>query len=134
MATTRIDVGKLKEGRFVMIEGHACLIRSTDHSKPGKHGGAKCRVTGIGIFDGTKREFVAPTGNEVEAPLLEKKKGQVLSLSGNKIQLMDLDTYETIEMDMPAEDNEAAKGLAEGATISYIEFEGKRKIMNVKED
>lgn len=134
MATTRMDVGKLKEGRFVMIDGSPCMIKSTDHSKPGKHGGAKCRVTGIDIFTGSKKEFVAPTGNEVDSPILEKKKGQVLSLSGNKIQLMDLDTYETIEMELPAEDNEAAKGITEGATISYIEFEGKRKIMNVKED
>ncbi len=127
MATTRAEAGKLKEGRFVMIDGEPCSIRSSDHSKPGKHGGSKCRVTGIGIFDGAKREFVSPAGNPVDVPIVEKKKGQVLSIRSEKVQLMDLETYETFEMDKPEEE------VAEGATINYIEFEGRRKIMSIKD-
>ena len=128
MATTRTEAGKLKEGRFVIIDGEPCTIRSSDHSKPGKHGGSKCRVTGIGIFDKAKREFVSPAGNPVEVPIVEKKKGQVLAIIGDKVQLMDLETYETFEMDKPEET------VSEGATINYIEFEGRKKVTGVKED
>ena len=104
-----------------MIDGEPSRIVSNEHSKPGKHGGSKCRVVGIGIFDGQKREFVSPASNVVEVPLIEKRKGQILAIMGDQIQIMDLETYETFEISKSGE-------VEEGSTIEYINFEGRRKI------
>ena len=53
--TDEITYGTMKDlkvGRFVMIDGIACRVVDIEVSAPGKHGAAKMRITGIGIFDG----------------------------------------------------------------------------------
>ena len=39
-----MDLGSLKVGSYIVIDGEPCRIVSYDHSKPGKHGSAKARV------------------------------------------------------------------------------------------
>ncbi|WP_457612407.1 translation initiation factor IF-5A, partial [Methanocaldococcus sp.] len=46
--TKQVNVGSLKVGQYVMIDGIPCEIVDISVSKPGKHGGAKARVVGIG--------------------------------------------------------------------------------------
>lgn len=135
MATERKGVGQLKEKSFVLIDGEPCEVVNSDHSKPGKHGGAKCRVTAIGIFDGRKREFVQPAGDSIEVPIIEKGKAQVLSIRASSkqagpqevpetiLQLMDLQTFETFELPKPADVD-----VVEGGEVAYINFEGRKKI------
>ncbi|HJJ86967.1 MAG TPA: translation initiation factor IF-5A, partial [Methanocorpusculum sp.] len=38
------EVGKLKEGRYVVVDDEPCKIMSISISKPGKHGAAKARL------------------------------------------------------------------------------------------
>ena len=47
-----MDLGSLKVGSYIVIDNEPCRIVSYDHSKPGKHGSAKARVSAIGVFDG----------------------------------------------------------------------------------
>ncbi|MEM3791256.1 MAG: translation initiation factor IF-5A, partial [Candidatus Micrarchaeaceae archaeon] len=63
----------LKEGRFIIIDGEPCRIVELDFSKPGKHGAAKVRITGIGLFDNQKRTLLKPTGTDVEVPVIKKR-------------------------------------------------------------
>lgn len=44
----------LKEGRYVLIDEEPCTIVNITTSKPGKHGAAKARIEGIGVFDSQK--------------------------------------------------------------------------------
>ena len=46
---------------------------------------------------------------------IEKKDAQVLSISGDKASCMDMETYETIELDI----NEDIKDVKEGDVILY---------------
>lgn len=136
MSTERKSVGQLKEKSYVMIDGEPCEVVNSDHSKPGKHGGAKCRVTGIGIFDGRKREFVQPAGDTIDVPIIDKGKAQVLSIRASTkpaapqeapetiLQLMDLQTFETFELAKPADVN-----VIEGGEVTYINFEGRKRII-----
>ena len=80
----------MKTGSYILIEGEPCKIVQYDKSKPGKHGSAKARVVGVGLFDDVKRSIVSPVSANVEVPLIEKKNGQVLSISSDSIQIMDL--------------------------------------------
>ncbi len=131
MTTRTVEVNELKPGKFVVIDGAPCKILKITTAKPGKHGHAKARIEAIGILDNQKRSMVVPTDAKVEAPIIEKKTGQVLAFIGDHVQIMDLQTYETIEMPKP--DPEEIEGtLVEGAEVDYIEVMGQRKITRVK--
>ncbi len=101
MSVTYEEVGKLKKGRYVIIDGHPCKIINITTSAPGKHGSAKARIEGISIFDGSKHSMIRPTGDKVEVPIIEKRQAQVLAVMGNSVQLMDLQTFETFEVEKP---------------------------------
>ncbi|MDI6903433.1 MAG: translation initiation factor IF-5A [Methanocellales archaeon] len=119
------EVRSLKQGRYVIIEDEPCTIISITTSKPGKHGSAKARIDAIGIFDAQKRSVVQPVNAKIYVPLVERKSGQILSLSEDVIQLMDLEDYSTFEIEMPAE----LRGKLEvGKEVTYLESMGRRRI------
>ena len=93
----------LKVGKYVLIEGAPCRVVSIDKSKPGKHGSAKLRIVATDIFTGQKKNLLTNTGADVEVPIIERKNAQVLSVSGNSAQIMDPQTYETIDIAIPSE-------------------------------
>jgi translation initiation factor 5A len=119
------EVRTLKEGGYVIIDDEPCEIVSMSVSKPGKHGAAKARIDAIGIFDKQKRSIVQPVTAKIYVPIVERKRAQVISVMGNIAQLMDLETYETFELEVP---NEVADKVQPGNEIVYIESLGKRKI------
>ncbi len=116
------EVRQLKEGGYIVIDDEPCEIVNISISKSGKHGAAKARIEAIGLFDEQKRSIVQPVTAKVYVPIVERKRAQVLSVVGNVAQLMDLETYETFELQV--------KGKVEpGKEIVYIESLGKRKIV-----
>src|SRR3989339_1076642 len=98
-----VSVGTLKKGDTIIIDEAPCKITDTATSRPGKHGHAKVNLTAVGILDGKKRQTVMPGHDKVEAPIIEKKNAQVLSVSGNMASVMDSETYETFELEIPEE-------------------------------
>jgi len=119
------EVRQLKEGGYIVIDDEPCEIVSISVSKPGKHGAAKARIEAIGIFDGQKRSIVQPVTAKVYVPIVERKRAQVISVMGDVVQLMDLETYETFELQIP---EELKDKIEPGKEIVYIESLGKRKI------
>ena len=102
---------ELKEGKYVIIEDIPCRIVNIDSSKPGKHGAAKMRVTGIGVFDGQKKQLLVPSDADVEVPIIERQTAQIVAVNGKTAQLMDTTTYEVFELSIPEElVNDAAAG------------------------
>ena len=95
--------GTLKKGSVVIIDGVACKVSDTQTSKPGKHGHAKIRITAVGILDGKKRELVCPAHDNVNTPVIEKRSAQILSIAGNMANVMDADSFETFDMEIPEE-------------------------------
>ena len=129
MAREMTEVGKLREGRFVIIDDEPCRIVGCSTSAPGKHGHAKAKVDAIGLFDGQKRSLVRPTSAKVEVPIIERGSAQVLAIIANNAQLMDLSTYETFELPIPM----SLRGeLGEGIEVEYIQALGRRKIERIK--
>ncbi|MBC7128732.1 MAG: translation initiation factor IF-5A [Thermoplasmatales archaeon] len=122
------EVRELKENRYIIIDEEPCKILSIATSKPGKHGEAKARIDAVGIFDNQKRSVIYPVKHKVAIPIIEKKTAQVISVRGDKVQLMDMETYETFDMDIPEE----FKGkIEEGKEIEYLQAMGKKKITRI---
>ena len=128
MSWEQAEVRTLKEGRYVIIDEEPCRIQSISMSKPGKHGEAKARVEGVGIFDNQKHSFVHPVSHKVKVPIIDKRAAQVLAIMGNEVQLMDMVTYETFSIPIPDEFKDTLKGSAE---IQYLVAMGKKKITRV---
>jgi len=123
-----IPVKDVKEGRFILIDNVPCKVVEIETSAPGKHGSAKVRITAIGIFDGQKRTLLKPSSADVEAPVIVKKRAQVVSITGNTVQLMDLESYETYELPIP---QELMQSIKPGAEVEVIESMDQRAISRV---
>ena len=95
------SVGSLQKGNYVVVDGVASIVKSTQTSRPGKHGHAKVRMQATGILDGKTREIVMPGHDQVDCPIIEKKNAQVLSVTGNHANVMDMETYETLDLEIP---------------------------------
>lgn len=130
MSVEYAELGELREGSYIVIDGEPCRIVEITRAKTGKHGSAKAHVVAIGIFSGTRKTIVAPVDQRVEVPIVAKKTAQVIALLGNRVQLMDLETYETFEAELPEEADIVSK-LRTGSEVEYWEVMGVRKIMRV---
>jgi translation initiation factor 5A len=119
------EVGKLKEGRYVVIDEEPCKILGINVSKPGKHGAAKARIDAVGIFDGVKRSIVQPVSAKTYVPIVERKSGQVITIAGTTATLMDMKEYTNFEIAIPPD---KAGKVEVGKEIPYIESLGKKKL------
>jgi translation initiation factor 5A len=115
-----INATEAKVGTNIIVDGDPCTIKKIDISKTGKHGHAKCRIEAVGIISESKKVFVIPGHDRLEIPIVEKKKGQVLSI-GERVNLMDLENFETIEVDCP---DEIKSELAANDNVEYWDVEG----------
>ncbi|MGD0818012.1 MAG: translation initiation factor IF-5A [Methanomassiliicoccales archaeon] len=128
MSWTQQEVRELKEGRYMLIDNEPCKIVNISTSKPGKHGEAKANIDAIGIFDNKKRQIVHPVKHKVQVPMIDKRKAQVLTVMGDEVQLMDLETYETFQLPVP---EEFAGQFTNGEEIMYLVAMDRRKITKV---
>jgi translation initiation factor 5A len=124
------SVGSLKQGSYVVIDGAACKVVDMQVSKPGKHGHAKVRLTAVGLIDEKKRVIVMPGHDSIDVPIIEKKNAQVLSISGNTASVMELETYENFDLEIP---EELRQECAEGSIVLYWDILGDRVMKQVKQ-
>ncbi len=129
MSTKIVGATSIKEGSFLLVDGVACKVVSTDISKSGKHGHAKVRIVAIGLIDEKKREMVIPGHDNVEVPIIEKKTAQVLSVSGDKANVMDSETYETFDLAIPPDMKES---VVEGCQVLYWMIMGEKVMKQIK--
>lgn len=129
MAWEQDEIRNLKENRYIVIDEEPCRIKKIDVSKPGKHGEAKARIEAIGIFDGKKHSMVNPVTHKVRVPIIDKKKGQVISLSGTEAKIMDLNDYNTFNIAI--DDDEILDNIEQGQEVNYMTAMGRKKITRV---
>ena len=128
MSWEQAEVRTLKEGRYINIDDEPCKITSISTSKPGKHGEAKARIEAIGIFDGGKRSVVYPVKHKVQVPMIDKRQAQIVTIMGDEVQLMDLDTYEIFQLPIPSDIKDS---LTPGENLQYLIAMGRKKITRV---
>ncbi len=126
-----VELSNLKIGQYMIIDDEPCKLVEYDKSKPGKHGAAKARVVGIGVFTGQKRSLVSPVDTKVNVPIIEKKTAQIISIMDDIVQAMDMSNYITFETAMPSEEDIKSL-LAPGVEVEYWEMVGKKRIVRIK--
>ena len=101
MTIKTTDIGSIKVGGYIIIDGTACRVASVQTSKTGKHGHAKARIEAIGLINDEKKVIVKPTHDKAEVPIVEKKAAQVLSVTADTANVMDTETFETFDIKIP---------------------------------
>ena len=122
------NAGSLKPGSYVLIEDEPCQVKSVEKSKPGKHGAAKVRVTAMGVFKETKKNLLKPTDASVNVPIILKGNAQVVAMMGTLVQIMDMTSYETFDVEKPKD----IPTLTSGIEIEYIRWGSNIKIVRTK--
>lgn len=129
MVLKMINATEARVGTNIIVDGVPCIVKKMDISKTGKHGHAKVRIEAVGIKDGQKKVFVIPGHDRLDVPMVEKRKGQVLSKGDKTINIMDLENFETFDISCPEEIRDE---LEENSTVEYWNIEGdlivKRKL------
>lgn len=123
------DAGSLKVGNYILLDNVPCVIKSIQVSKTGKHGHAKCRIEAIGIINDDKKIMVMPGHEKVDVPIVEKRSGQILSITGSVVNLMDSESYETLDVPLP---EDLKDELKEGDNVMYWVVAGQKVIKQKK--
>ena len=119
-----INATEAKPGANIILDGEPYIVKKIDISKTGKHGASKCRIEAEGVMDGSKKIIAVPGHERFEVPMVDKRKGQVIS-KGDKVSVMDLENFETLEIQC---DEEIKNELEENSNVEYWDIEGKKII------
>lgn len=129
MPTQQDQIKNVREGDYIVIEGEACEATKRKTSSAGKHGSTKVRLRAKGIIDGKKRQIVKPSDTKVKVPIIDKKAAQVISVSSDSVQLMDLESYDTFEMGIP---DDYEYDIEEGDEVEYWKVMGDKLLKGKK--
>ncbi|MDY6770660.1 MAG: translation initiation factor IF-5A [Candidatus Nanohaloarchaea archaeon] len=119
----QIEAKSVGKGDYIMLEDEPCKVKKTKKSAPGKHGHAKYRIQAVGVFDDKTRNITKPGDAMLMSPDVDKKVGQIVSKDGDIAQVMDMETYETEEMQMPDD-----LDVSEGEEIRYWVIADKKMV------
>jgi translation initiation factor 5A len=122
-----------------MVDDEPCIIKSTERSKSGKHGHAKVRVVCVGMFDNNKRSLTIPSGHMTEVPEIFKGTAQINFIEDALINIMDLESYESMDVDWPKgeelvkkfKDIQADPGKLSTAQVEYWQLAGRTLLNRV---
>jgi translation initiation factor 5A len=125
------SAGSMQKGNYVVIDGAACIVSDVKISRPGKHGHAKVNLTATGMMDDKKRNIVIPGHDNLEVPIIDKKNANVLSITGDHCNVMDMETYETFDLKIP---DDLKGDIAEGQVIVYWVILHDRVLKQIKSE
>ena len=125
MVKMQKEIRDIQKGSYLIMDDAPCEIIAYSTAKPGKHGSAKARIEGKGVFDNKKRSMSQPGAAKIWVPVIERSQGQVINLEGNNVaQIMDLNSYESFSLEIPGELN-----ISGDSEIEYLEYEDQRKVV-----
>ncbi len=120
-----INATEIRVGTNIISDGEPYTVKKIDISKTGKHGHAKCRIEAAHMITNIKKVFVVPGHERFEVPMVDKRKGQVLSVGEKTASIMDLESFETLEIPCP---EEIKSQLEANSNVEYWNIEGKKII------
>lgn len=117
-----IDTSDFRNGMGIYLEGEPYVILEFQHVKPGK-GGAFVRTRLRRLRTGNVIEKTFRAGERMDEAFIERKEMQFLYRAGSTLTVMDLETYEQIEIDESLL-GESAKYLIDEMKVYAITVDG----------
>jgi translation initiation factor 5A len=126
-----IGASSVKKGTYIMLKCRPVKVAEVKTSKTGKHGHAKCNITGICVLSQNKVNEVFPASHNLTEFRLEKNEYMVtdVNVEKNEISVLDDQNKELVFVYKPA--NENCKGSALVEAFSAPNASEKTFIMTV---
>ncbi len=121
-----VPIKQLRKGNYIVYKNEPCLIKETATVVTGTHTHTKVKISLQGLFSGTNDIFTSSPHDTAEEIQIIRKEGQLISKGQDKIQIMDMRSYETFDSEA---DEELFNELKEGDMVTFIDFNGRFKIL-----
>jgi translation elongation factor P/translation initiation factor 5A len=123
-----MNINKLKKGSYIVHESQPCVIKDIKFLQNKNSPVAKLELEGI--FSGKiYNTHLLMHENIPQAAGLGRKCATIVGINKDKLKIMDVSTFETFEAEISKELLSKAK---EGDNITYIEFDGSAKVLEVR--
>lgn len=120
------EARELKPGDYIRFNNEILKVVRKEVVSYGTHCHSKTKLFVQGLLSKGEKAINLGHHDNVEIADITRKEGQVIAKLPDKVQVMDTISYETIDVDV---DSELLKELNEGDTVTFINFEGKARVI-----
>ena len=112
---------ELERGNYFIYNGEPVRVLRKEVIVVGTHSHSKLKIFFQGLREKGERTVTFQHSDRVERIDIIRKLGQVISKTKNKVQVMDMISYETLDGNAPAE---ILNNLNEGDNVTFIQLNG----------
>ena len=118
---------ELERGSYFIYNNEPVRVLRKEVIVVGTHSHSKLKFFIQGLREKGERTVIFQHSDRVDKIEIMRKQGQVISKTGNKVQLMDNVSYETLDSNLPSE---LISDINEGDTITFVEVNGRVEILD----
>ena len=118
---------ELERGNYFIHNGEPVRIVRKEVIVVGTHSHSKLKFYIQGLREKGERTVIFQHSDRVDKIDIMRKQGQIISKTGNKVQVMDAVSYETLDANIPPE---FADELNEGDSVTFVELNGTIEILD----
>src|SRR3989344_2268080 len=112
-------------GMYIRMNNEVLKVTKKEIANCGTHCHSKTRLIVRGLFTKGERSFNLGHNENVETVEIMRKEGQVIAKLPDKLQIMDVLSFETLDADV---DKSLLEELNEGDSVTFINVEGKTTV------
>ena len=117
---------ELERGNYFIYNNEPVRVLRREVIVVGTHSHSKLKFYIQGLNEKGERSVTFHHTDKVEIVDIIRKLGQIISKTGNKAQVMDMVTYETLDATATSE---VLNGLNEGDKVTFVELSGNVQII-----
>ena len=118
---------ELEKGNYFIYNGEPVRVLKKEVIVVGTHSHSKLKFYIQGLREKGERTVIFQHSDRVDKIDIMRKQGQIISKTGNKVQVMDAVSYETLDANIPPE---FADELNEGDSVTFVELNGTIEILD----
>jgi len=110
-------------GQWILYQGEPCQIKRKENVAFGTHSHSKTKLFLKPLSKGGIKELICSHNDKLEEVDITKKTGNVIAKQKDKVQIMDIVSYETFDAEI---DKELLNEIKVGDDVIFINFNGIR--------
>ena len=118
---------ELEKGNYFIHNREPVRVVRKEVIVVGTHSHSKLKFFIQGLREKGERSVIFQHSDRVDKIEIIRKQGQIISKSNNKVQLMDMVSYETLDAVLPSE---LINDINEGDTVTFVELNGSVEILD----
>jgi len=119
----------IKKGAYIRYNNEILKVIRKEVVACGTHSHSKTKVFAQGLFTKGEKSFNLSHSDSVEELDIMRKEGQVISKGQGKLQVMDIQSFETFDAEA---DKELMEQINEGDAVTFINIEGRNVVLDIR--